>query len=373
MWIVADRDEKQRNRTLYLLQNDGVTVQGIGEESDLEEIKEPTSVTLLLFYEGWNPVTVRRLKERFSCEALYVDAVGQVTTELIERKMKEGYVDVLSHPPQAEAGRHWENQNIKEDPRTNRKSTYTKLSVLAPPSLNRLKGTRGQVIAFTSYGGAVGKSVLSSLTANEIRAAGKSVVIVEVDHAGKQTLLHRVDPQVTIGSFERLSPEVSEATFRLHLVETKFHWYLVPRGQREPSISIQTLLNVIYLCSKYLDYVILDCHPDANPLSVVSAKEADHVFIITRDEISRYGGVDELITSFGLTGDPKAHLIMNNFQKARHAKQIADDIQRTHRLSNSYLIPHDKELYRRVQAREPVIGKKSREALHKILKQTGVL
>ena len=372
MWIVADRDEKQRHRTLYLLQSEGVTAQGIGDESDLEEIKEPKSVTLLLFYEGWNPVTVRRLKEQFSCEALFVGIVGQVTANLIEQKMKEGYTDVLSHPPQAEAGKRWERQPEEEQP-SKSKSTYTKSNVIPPPSLERLKGNRGRVVAFASYGGDVGKSVISSLMANALQAAGKSVALVEVDPAGKQSLLHGVEPKVTIGGFEHLSPEVPEATFRLHLVETKFHWFLVPRGQHEPPISLQTLLNIIYLCSKYLDYVILDCHPDASPLSVVSAKEADHVFIITRDEVSRYGGVDELITAFGLAGDPKVHLIMNNYQKAKHARQIAEGIQQTHRLRDTYLIPHDKELHRRVQAREPVVGKKSREAIQAILKKTGVL
>ena len=372
MWIVADHDEKQRNRTLYLLQSEGVTVQGIGDESDLEDINGSKSVTLLLFYEGWNLVTVRRVKEQFSCEALYVGTIGQVTADLIERKIKEGYADVLSHPPQAEAAKRWEH-HPEEETQAKSKSTYTKPTVLTPPGLERRKDTRGKVIALTSYGGNVGKSASASLMANALQAAGKSVVVVEVDHAGKQTLLHGLDPKVTIGSFERLSPEVPEATFRLHLVETKFHWYLIPRGQREPPISIQTLLNIIYLCSKYLDYVILDCHPDASPLSIVSAKEADHVFIITKDEVSRYGGVDELITSFELAGNPKAHLIMNNFHKAQRARQIAEGIQKTHRLSDSYLIPHDKELHRRIQVREPVVGKKSRDAILTILKKTGVL
>ena len=372
MWIVANRDEKQRNRTILLLQSEGVAVQGIGDESDFDEWSEP-GVTLLLFYDGWNAVTVRRMKERFACDALYVGAIDQVTAEIMGQKLKEGYADVLSHPPQVEAARRWERQEDTEAQVAASRTTYTKLGAAPSLDLDLLKGPRGKIIAFTSYGGDVGKSAISSITANVIRATGKTVVLVEVDHMGKQMMLHGIVPQVTIGSFERLSPDISESALQLHLVETKYHWHLVPRGQGEPPISIQTLLKVIYLCSKYHDYVILDCHPDTNPLSVVSAKEADFVFIMTRDEVSRYGGVDELVSMFGLKADPRAHLIINNYQHVKHARQLATDIQNTHHLASAHLIPHDKELFRRIQAREAVVGTKSQKAVQDMLRQMGVL
>ena len=210
----------------------------------------------------------------------------------------------------------------------------------------------GKIIAVANQKGGVGKTTTSVNLAASLAATRHGVLLVDIDPQGNATMGCRVDKKhLPVSSYDVLTRQSSARDAVVMLNELGFHLLpgngdltaaqveLLKMGERE-----QALAQALETCRADYQYIIIDCPPSLNMLTLNALVAADSVLIPMQCEYYALEGLSDLMDTvrnirdtvnprLGIEGllrtmfDPRSRL--TNEVSQQLTKHFADKVLRT--------------------------------------------
>lgn len=375
MWLVLEYDRVLQAQAVNKLERANISAQGIDREEQLQQI-EKTKVSLLLVGKGWQPATIKALREQgLVCPVVHV--VSHVDDTAYQSAQELECVDAVSYPVPIDYLRRWSRNDANEEVAAttetepmdaiteilsannslNRKRTYTG----AQPKLDFREGediskTRGRVVAVHSARGGVGKSVMVATLARHMAERNFSVAVVDLDPKGNILSMHRGQAAVTTDEWARLPAQMDERMVKQSLVQIQ-GFYLLPSGKTRDGVDVNTLRRIVYHLSQYFDLVLIDTTPSL--AGTYTALELAHkvVFVMTPEWVSFKRFMEEYQALEHQKTAPNITVLINRLKKRRHehvrTMRLTEEAQIK---SDIVTIPEDKTLYKELVNAQPLVG-----------------
>ncbi len=162
---------------------------------------------------------------------------------------------------------------------------------------------QGRIVAVANQKGGVGKTTTTVNLATALAAVGKNVLIVDLDPQGNASTGLGIDrTQRDIGSYDILFAEktveqvmLSCKVPRLFVAPSSVHLSgaeieLVNEDRREYRLS-----DALHQSSMDIDYVLLDCPPSLNLLTLNALVSSDAILVPLQTEFYALEGLSQLI------------------------------------------------------------------------------
>ena len=172
----------------------------------------------------------------------------------------------------------------------------------------------GKVISLVNQKGGVGKTTTSINLSASLAALGKKVLLIDLDPQGNTT----TGVGINKGDIERSIYDVliDKCNINDAMIKTKYkNLYVIPatinlagldielleKSQNEPGFSKgNQLKNHLELVKDNFDFVIIDCPPSLNMLTVNAMTTADTVLVPIQCEYYALEGLSQLIHTINL-------------------------------------------------------------------------
>ncbi len=164
----------------------------------------------------------------------------------------------------------------------------------------------GRIIAIANQKGGVGKTTTAINLAASLAALGKRVLLMDLDPQGNATSGMGVDKHhVTQGMYELL---LGECTLSDAIQKTAYkHLYILPTTMDLAGAEVELIQQedreyaLRRACEQYqgkpLDYVLIDCPPSLNILTINALSCAHRVMITMQAEFYALEGLSQLVDS----------------------------------------------------------------------------
>ena len=357
MWMLVDHDSSRAAKTAAFLRKQNVEVLVVGREEDLPSAEE-VHVSIALFWEGWQPATVERVKRQYGVHALL--CAPQIAADKYADVVTAGYADVVLYPPSIEFVKRWEKSTIGNGQTAleqllekQRKQTYTKVEGTVPFDRSLSASRRAEVWVLVGAKGGVGKTTIATLLATEFQQQKKRVVLAELDPMGNLAVLHQINSTVTSDRFETLPNYLSDSELEQNMMKSPLGYWIVPKGERPFGLSKDGISRLIHLVGQYADVLICDCHPAPYVSTVAAMQEADRVIAVTTSDRTGWSELPRLLKHT----DKPVQLVLNRVrEREKEADKIREFIQQEMGYTVLGVIHDDKSLYERVQQGLSVLG-----------------
>jgi len=179
----------------------------------------------------------------------------------------------------------------------------------------------GRVFAIANQKGGVGKTTTSINLAASLGALGRRVLLMDLDPQGNTTSGLGVDKHAVKGGM--YSVLMGESKLADEIVETSCHGlYLVPATMDLAGSEVELVQEeerefaLIRGCEGYdgepFDYVLIDCPPALNVLTINALSFANRVLITMQAEFYALEGLSQLMDSIQrIRGNLNPHLVLD--------------------------------------------------------------
>jgi chromosome partitioning protein len=158
------------------------------------------------------------------------------------------------------------------------------------------RGERLKTIALSSFKGGTGKSSLTVLLGNTYAAAGKRVLIIDLDHQRNTTQYHTTDQEAI------LTRNIAEAFHRGTLEGNILPSHIVNvdlvAGSfgilQQRAAGLRTLERLLEPVKDHYDVAIIDCHPTLDNIVLNAWLAADRILTPARLDSFDLDGVEDL-------------------------------------------------------------------------------